>query len=216
VFSSEVLYSFGEVAAGGKSPDALILRDGIFYGTTTGGGDAHGTIFQLTHESGAWQESTLYRFTGKQDGAFPTTLLQDASGNLVGGTSGLYREGTVFELSPPATTDGSWQFSTLYAFPRNQLGPVALALDSVGNIYGTASAGPPSEFGSVLPGIFFRLTPPATPGGDWNEVVLHNFGGTNDGFDPIGSLIHIDGQGFYGVTAYGGVYGGGTVYNFIP
>jgi uncharacterized repeat protein (TIGR03803 family) len=217
----KVLYSFGEVATGGKSPDALILRDGIFYGTTSGGGDAHGTVFQLTHESGTWQESTLYRFSGQQDGGFPTTLIRDAAGNLFGGTSGLENAGSppgkVFELSPPATADDSWQFSTLYTFPPNRLGPVALALDSVGNIYGTASAGPPSGFNQVSPGgVFFRLTPPATPGGDWNEIVLHNFGGTNDGFDPIGSLIHIDGQGFYGVTAYGGVYGGGTVYNFIP
>jgi hypothetical protein len=219
----KVLYSFGEAAADGKYPSSLILRDKIFYGTTIGGGDdGWGTVFQLTHESGSWQLSTLYRFTGKQDGEFPTTLLKDASGNLFGGTTifnplGGYTPpfGTVFELSPPSIADGSWQFSTLYSFP--QQASVALALDSVGNIYGTASGGQPSGFyGGPPPGLFFRLTPPATPGGDWNEIVLHNFGGTGDGFGPAGNLIHINGQGFYGLTAYGGVHGAGTVYNFIP
>jgi hypothetical protein len=54
----------------------------------------------------------------------------------------------------------------------------------------------------------------------WTETIAHAFtGGTNDGWDPNGSVVG-DRKGLHGVTMYGGSgrcsFGCGTIYEYQP
>ena len=81
-------------------------QGGKLYGTTVGDGTAtggHGSVFKLTPSASGWTESTLYTFTGGDDGASPygERLIFDGAGNLYdtaygGGTYGV---GLVFEIT---------------------------------------------------------------------------------------------------------------------
>lgn len=88
-----VLFAFNSV--NGNDPDGLILdAKGNLYGATmlggTGnygcsGGNCDGVVFKLA--AGTDKESTLYNFTGKSDGYFPSgALVEDSNHNLYGTT----------------------------------------------------------------------------------------------------------------------------------
>jgi uncharacterized repeat protein (TIGR03803 family) len=83
----------------------LLLSDntpnGNLYGTTAGGGTngGYGTVFQIS-STGAL--TSLYSFTGGNDGANPQAgLVQTSDGNLYGTTAdgGQGIAGTVFRLT---------------------------------------------------------------------------------------------------------------------
>jgi uncharacterized repeat protein (TIGR03803 family) len=196
----------------GSGPSSGLITDaaGNLYGTTpSGGGEACqggcGTVFKLSPASGGgWTENVIYSFTGASDGAFPNAgLTFDTAGNLYGTTiyAGALDDGTIFELMKPVTQGGAWALNVLHSFN----GPVdgkypwgSLVFDSSGNLYGPALFG--GQFGG---GTVFQL---ATHGGTWTLNVLHNFKGTNDGIDPVGTLL-IDAKGaLYGTTNDGGVF----------
>ncbi len=149
------------------------------------------------------------------------SLIADSSGNLYGTTqrggasSGSY--GTVFELSPPTTTGGSWTETILYnfqftdgAYPAD-----ALVFDAQGNLYGTTYGG-----GSGTNGTVFELSPPAAPSGPWTETVLWSFpAGHLRGYYPFGKLVFDAAGNLYGTTQFGGAYyttcNCGTVFELV-
>ncbi len=145
-------------------------------------------------------ENVLYSFKGGTDGIAPFgSLITDGSGHLygttVGGGSGTGCQGgqgcgTVFRLAPNGTESVLYAFAggTDGAFPRG-----SLITDSVGNFYGTTSAG-----GSTDEGTIFKLTPNGT------ENVLYTFTGESDGGEPEDSLTKAGNANFYGATAVGG------------
>jgi uncharacterized repeat protein (TIGR03803 family) len=106
------LYSFAGTDDG-ENPEAGLVpgSDGNFYGTTQSGGTngGGGTIFKIT-AMGAL--TTLYSFTGGNDGSNPqAALVQGSDGNFYGTTlnGGQSGSGTVFRLSvglvvPPKLT----------------------------------------------------------------------------------------------------------------
>jgi uncharacterized repeat protein (TIGR03803 family) len=118
-WSEAVLYSFcaQTICADGEYPDAGLIMDrsGNLYGTTAGGGvhqacGQHfcvgGTVFELTPNPGRtnWTETVLHSFCAEAnclDGAGPSGVIMDGSGNLYGTTigGGAYGFGTVFELN---------------------------------------------------------------------------------------------------------------------
>jgi uncharacterized repeat protein (TIGR03803 family) len=199
-----VLYSF----AGGTDgcyPFGGLLRDkaGNFYGTTEDcGASGVGTVFKL---SKAGKETVLHSFAGgTTDGEFPSfsTLLMDAVGTLYGVAEqgGLGNQGVVYKLSKSGkltilhsflggTSDGCDVFGTP-------------AMDTEGNLYGTANS-----CGSAHVGMVWKVSPKG------KETVLHNFtAGSSDGAEPIAGLI-MDAKGnFYGDTYQGGSANLGTVY----
>ena len=227
-----VLHAFTCFSDGDQPIGGLIAdNEGNLYGTTSAGGAAEsGTVFKLTPPAtaeGTWTETVLYAFTGGSDGASPIgTLLAGSNGNLYGTTfSGGYSDspscnfsgcgcGTVFELTPPATTGGAWTEKVLHAFRGCYGGgdggyPLAgLIADSKGNLYGTSSGG----FGSSNDGTVFELTPPLPRIHGWLYAVLHAFAGGSDGVYPEGGLIADSEGNLYGTTQGGGGSNDGTVF----
>ena len=211
-----VLHSFGASSTDGHFPEGTLIKDdkGNLYGTTlVGGAYGSGAAFELSPPAttgGKWTETVLHSFrVGSTDGQYPQTagLIMDAKGKLYGTTDqgGAYVYGTVFELSPPATTGGKWTETLLHSFSGadGQYPVAALIMDAKGNLCGTTALGGGRGFGVV-----FELSPPAKTGGAWTDKTLHSFGASStDGQTPQAALI-MDAEGnLYGTTGSGGAYG---------
>jgi len=216
---TEDLYSFPG-GKGGVEPTGLSISSRqVLYGTTSYGGSAKfGTVFSLRPPSapgGSWTERVLYNFAGVRDGGNPGAGVVSSRGVIYGTTfaGGSDGEGTVFSLTPPATTGGSWTEAVIhnYSVPDGDspLGGVVAGNDGV--LYGTAQAG-----GLGGRGTLFSLTPPTSPGGSWTETILHAFSGTgSDGATPTGNLAIGQGSVLYGVAGGGGL-NYGLVYSLSP
>jgi uncharacterized repeat protein (TIGR03803 family) len=162
-------------------------------------------------------ETVLHSFGSRHDGQNPaSTLIFDTAGNLygttaAGGTAGF---GTVFKLTP---NSGGFTESVVYSFrgSANDDGAFpqgALTADAAGNFFGVTSVGGHNNCGTV-----FKLTSGA--GGSWSESILYAFcatGKTSDGYYPTGKLIFDSSGNLYGVTAAGGAYNGGVVFELAP
>ena len=74
-------------------------------------------------------------------------------------------------------------FDVLYDFSGgNSNSGSGLAADKSGALYGTSIP-------QGAPGMVYKLTPPATPGGSWTESVLWSFTGGSDGSLPDAGLL---------------------------
>jgi hypothetical protein len=164
------------------------------------------SIIMFAHASYA-KERVIYTFKGGNDGAGPTDLLADSSGNLFGTTfsGGPEGAGTAYELSPPTQKGGVWTETILYDFSYsgllNGIGPMAgFVSDSTGNLYGTTWLGGPNGGGIV-----FELSPPTANGASWTFSVLYGFGSCAYDLISPESRLAIDANGnLYGTTVSGG------------
>jgi uncharacterized repeat protein (TIGR03803 family) len=131
--AEKVLYSFGDQASDGDTPDAGLTKfRGTLYGTTYGGGgNGVGTIFAVNPATG--EETVLYSFESK-DGT-PVAALTKA-GDTLYGTTGR----GVFKFSP-----GTGSYKLLHRFCRHYCGdgenPQASVIAVNGTLYGTTAAG---------------------------------------------------------------------------
>jgi uncharacterized repeat protein (TIGR03803 family) len=232
--TEQILHRFGSPTDGSQPESGLIADDaGNLYGTTYRGGTFNwGTVYELTPPAiagGAWTETILHEFSNRPDGAYPEgPLTFDSAGNLFGTTSdggagsGGYLVGTVFELSPPATTGGTWGYATIASFTSSTiaLGPGGkLIFDQAGNLYGTSGGGIKNDSvcGPLSCGNVFELQRPSVPGSAWTETSIYDFlsSGTTDGISPHG-LILGGGGVLYGTTSGGGTRRSGTFYKLTP
>jgi len=206
-----VLLSFGGLQGvdTGLTPRGGLAKggDGNLYGTTTGNGTTHGTVFRITP---AGDLTTVHTFTGS-DGSSPSgNLFLASDGDLYGTTSGggANAYGTVYRVG----TDGS--FATLHSFDYavgEGSGPTSGVIEaSDGNFYGTTSSG-----GADLLGTVFVVTP---NGGFATVASLGLAGGA--GYSPQGALVQGPDGYLYGTTASGGGAscggGCGTVFKVLP
>lgn len=159
----------------------------------------------------------IYSFSESPDAEYPSTdLVFDDDGNLygtgvLGGTIGA---GAVFRLSP--SNDG-WSETVLYSFTSGADGGQpygGVTLDDDGNIYGTAVVGGSTSGVCVEDGcgVVWRLT---NVGGRWDQSVIHEFNGA-DGVGPGGPVVFDALGNLYGMTAIGGEFGLGVVYQLVP
>jgi uncharacterized repeat protein (TIGR03803 family) len=167
-----ILHSFeGPISTEGGTTDGWFPIGGLtfdtsgnLYGTTQWGGDltcACGSVFSLTPVGGdRFSYSTIYRFKGKNDGAYPNgAVVVDAAGNLYGTSNGAgLANGTVFEL---VHSSKGWTAKTIYTFAAEQ--PENLAIDAAGRLYGILW----TDQGSA--GIFQLIR---VRGGKWTENSL--------------------------------------------
>jgi uncharacterized repeat protein (TIGR03803 family) len=199
-----ILHIFAEAPGDGANPEAGLTADsaGNLYGTTYVGGSGCsnggcGTVYKITP---AGVETVLYSFTGGADGSFPLfgELVIDSAGNLYGTTLkggdltclGSRREGcgVVFKIDPTGHE------TVLYTFPGGVSGEypqAGLARDSLGNLYGMATAGGSNQ------DLVFKVDPAG------NETVLYLFpeGGGSTApllLDPAGNLYGTKGGGSFG------------------
>jgi uncharacterized repeat protein (TIGR03803 family) len=99
------VYSFTG-PAGECGPQGTLVMDGAanLYGTTyCDGANNAGSVFKLTPSNGSWTYTSLYDFTGGNDGANPVSnVVLDGSGNLYGTSSagGSQGYGVVWEIAP--------------------------------------------------------------------------------------------------------------------
>jgi uncharacterized repeat protein (TIGR03803 family) len=192
------------------------------------------SLFWLAPATGAVAETTLYEFVAYPPGGSPQqtgfqpdgALLRDPAGALYGANllGGLYNDGTVFRLSPPAPGHSDWTLSVLHTFTGWTDGnwpSAGLVLDAEGSLYGT------TQFGGVNSnGVVFKLSPPAAEGDEWHETVLHDFTydfayGDHDGAGPAAGLVMDQTGALYGTTMGGGTpdrsaNGFGTVFKLSP
>ncbi len=83
-----------------------------------------------------------------------------------------------------------------------------LVADEHRNLYGTTSQG---GQGKSSAGVVFKLAPPRTSHGLWQETILHTFTGL-DGAHPYSGLIRDAKGNLYGTTNSGGAFDYGTVF----
>jgi uncharacterized repeat protein (TIGR03803 family) len=203
-WSESILHSFN--SRDGVLPSAGLIRDdsGALYGTTAGYPTiSFGTVFRLVPRVGGhpgWRRTTLHKFRGGRDGAYPeTALVRDPSGKVYGTTAGgdfCHDTGciSVFMLTPPEAGSEEWDKTTLYKFsgavPRS-----ALIRDDSGTLYGTTYSGP-TGCGTV-----FKLIPPAAGESRWRHEVIRQFTTGDDGGCHISSKLLLDPSGaLYGTT----------------
>jgi uncharacterized repeat protein (TIGR03803 family) len=121
--------------------------------------------------------------------------------------------------SMPTEPSVQYQFTIVHAFGATGDGEAPggpMAIDSKGNLYGTAGGG---EYGN---GTVYELSPAGN--GQWTETILHSFQANDptDGYLPNGLVIDGDGN-LYGTTTFGGdndtgqcFDGCGTVFEMSP
>ena len=207
-----VLHAFGVITNDGVKPLAVLVqgRDGMLYGTTSGGG-AHnyGTVFKVgTDGSGYTILYTLVDYT--KDGSGPTALIQGTDGALYGvaTTGGANAFGTLFRLG---TAGGDYTVIYNFGSYSGDGGtPAALTQGADGALYGVTQSGVivhPGSGISLSDGTVFRLT---TDGSSY--AILHSFdSSTGDGAQPVG-LTQGSGGLLYGVTQKGGSNYNGVVF----
>ncbi len=200
------LYSFCSQTncADGANPVAGLVQgsDGKFYGTTdSGGAHADGTVFSIT-TGGALV--TLHAFRGTDGSAPQAGLVEGTNGKFYGTTDrgGAKGAGTVFSI----TTDGV--LTTLYSFcsktgcTDGEYPEAGLTQGTDGNFYGT-TAGAGANYGTV-----YSITERGA------LSTLHNFAGyPTEGSYAAGAILQGTNGKFYGTTAEGGAYAGGTVFS---
>lgn len=195
------IYNFGGITDS-ATPFAPLYQgaDGNLYGTTYGnlllGTD--GSVFYIT-PSGTL--STVYSFTGGNDGSNPTSgLVQLGDGSFDGTTSfggGSSNSGTIFNVGV------STPESILVSFTKyNGASPGSAPVEgSGGNLYGVTSGGGDNNFGAI-----YQLTSTGTIN------VIYSFTGGADGASPYGPLVEGPDGSFYGTTSLDGAQRAGTIF----
>jgi uncharacterized repeat protein (TIGR03803 family) len=205
-----VLHSF-DYSVDGLLPGNLVLDGkGNVYGSTA---QNSAVVFEMTRTGKQWNFSVLYEASG-------CCLVLDKSGSLYGAIGpGKYGAGAVSQL---IHTSKGWALKTLYSFCSQNYcadgeNPIApLTWDATGNLYGTTLYGGNALCpGNLGCGVAFQMTRKAD--GTWKYHVLHRYAAfPTDGQYPDGGLV-VDASGnAYGVTAYGGIHGNGTVFKLTP
>ena len=191
----------------GTDPQAsLVLSGNTLYGTAaSGGSNLAGTVFSVNTNGSNF--TTLYTFTGGNDGGSPYSGLVLSGGTLFGTTvyGGVSNYGVLFALS----TNGQ-NFTNLYSFTNlSDASPIGNLLLSGNTLYGTASGGNSGGFGAV-----FAI---GTNGQGFTN--LHTFSANSgspnytnsDGSGPNAGLLLVSNT-LYGTASQSGLHGAGVIF----
>jgi len=176
-------------------------EDGVFYGTTYGGGTNNdGTVFRIAADG---TFSTVFEFD-QTNGMTPFAGVCYGMNGMLYGTAaqgGTTNLGTVFQLTTNGLLTTLFQFRNPYGFYPD--GGVILGSNNI--LYGTTyRGGGANGYGTV-----FQLTTNSL------LTTLYIFTNGSDGANPYAGVT-LDAHGnLYGTALYGGTNGGyGTVYRW--
>jgi len=239
-----VIHDFGSLpaSADGENPSALIAdANGNLYGTTNvGGAHNQGVVFELSNSHGVWTETVLHdfcaqancadggNFFGSPLGGFAPGLVMDASGNLLGATSGGGAIkggccGVLFKLVPngaSSTYTVLYDFCSLNACLDGAWPIGSLTLDASGNLFGATFTGggnnsDPHHWGG---GTVFEFS-----GGALRTLYAFcaQINCTDGAYPPAGIVMDASGS-LFGMTQTGGAdanlanFDGGTAFVLTP
>jgi uncharacterized repeat protein (TIGR03803 family) len=155
-WTETVLYSFQGLNDGDFPVGGLVIdQAGNLYGTTFDGGiNGGGIVYEFSPSGNGWTFTTLHSFSGSFGG--PYNKLTLANGSIYGFTNsdGANGLGSVFKLTP---SNSGWTFTDLYDFIGGNDGGLpygSVAVDSNGNVFGTAVVG-----GTQNQGVVYEITP---------------------------------------------------------
>ena len=227
-WTETVIHSFGATAKDGTLPETsgLILNaTGEIFGTTGNGGTyGAGTAFKLTPPAAgktAWTETVLTSFGsngGSNDGGATGGLVFGKTGVLYGAlTGGGTGNGSVYELAPPASGNGAWKQTELYAFKSfdDCTHPQAtLVVDKTGDLWGTAQYGGKTPPSRQAAGCVFSIKP---AGANSKETIVYTLSGPTNGVLTQGAepwaAVTPDAKGdLFATTITGGAHNLGTVF----
>jgi uncharacterized repeat protein (TIGR03803 family) len=194
----------------------------LYGGGVYGGKYFQGTVFSLQRVNGGWRAKSIYDFCKDPacpDGWFPTSLLPDGAGNLIGitgyGGGGQYGFGVAFKLTP-SSLHPKWDQSVLHRFCSQAScadggRPYGIAIDSAGNIFGTTSEGGSGCASNAGCGLIYEIT----SGG--SESTIYQFCSQRkcrDGYAPSGPLLIGSDGSLIGTTGFGGSFNRGTLFKW--
>jgi hypothetical protein len=172
----------------------------------------------------AWAQSspqltTLYSFTGGDDGKNPYNSVTVGKGGTLYGTTesgGTIENGVVFGLKPPAAPGESWTEEVLYNFdgPTGDFPSGPLVVGANGVLFGAAQGQADVDLrpGLTNNGAAYSLTPPSGPGQPWEYTALYNF---EAGQGPTEIIMGAGGV-LYGAAAIGPSDYSGSVFSLTP
>jgi uncharacterized repeat protein (TIGR03803 family) len=149
-------------------PGLAFDAEGNLFGATLGSpgyGSPYGNVYELSPASaGGWSESVPYDFTPYENGNEPNGGLILRGDDHIYGTAsegGQFGAGVVFELTPPATPGGSWNYAVLYNFSGGSDGApdVGLTFGKGGALYGTTATGGDMSCGESGCGTVYQVVP---------------------------------------------------------
>lgn len=202
-----VLYNNFDGINGRNSSSVLVqASNGKLYSTLRYGGnntDGSGLIFEFNLSGNTY--TPLYNFGDTFNGAYPNgSLLQATNGKIYGMTyiGGVNDMGVIFSIDPIQQT-----FTKLHDFELgsgvNPEGSLVEGAD--GKLYGLAIGGIDDK------GILFQFDPSTN-----TYTQRYNFNGINGEFPLDESLIRASNGKLYGITAAGGIYNHGVIFEYDP
>jgi len=160
--------------------------------------------------------TTLYSFSGGDDGNAPISSVTIAPGGVLYGTTlygGTMQSGVAYALQPPAAAGRAWTEQVLYNFngATGDLPDGVLLLGGNGVLYGGAGGLTPGDdpshgLGTINNGALYSLTPPSTANPSWQYTELIGFG---QGYGP-GILLNGGG------VLYASVLGPNSLISMAP
>lgn len=190
----------------GLNPYGSLLNaaDGMLYGMTCRGGlNDKGVIFQFNPVNSTYIKKL--DFDGAGNGGTPLgSLLQTPDGKIYGMTSegGANNFGVLFEYDP---SNSIFTKKIDFDGTANGSGPHgSLIRASDGMLYGMTSSGGVNDFG-----VLFCYNPSTSV-----YTKLIDFNDTLNGATPYGALLQASDGKLYGMTAYGGIYNKGVLFQY--
>jgi len=179
----------------GNSPMGGLVQatNGNFYGTTSGADCVNGecgTVFEITP---AGNLTTLYHFSGSDDGYVPESgLVQATDGNLYGTTyrGGQFGYGTIFDITVTGALTTIYSFCATENCKDGAYPSSALVQGTNGSLYGTTSYGGNHKACFWGCGTVYRL-----------NMALGPFVAFVRAAGKVGQTGGILGQGFTGTTS---------------